>query len=530
VWGPDNVEERLELAGEIIELARRARNLSLELAGHAWRLVDLLEMGNGNEADREIEDYAALAEQLGTPHFVSYAFMFRAMQALLRGDFTEAEDLAQRSRRAGEQVEDGNVLLSHHVQMAMLRALQGRPAECEAYLELVTHRLAGDRGLVHRTCFLALAGDRAGIEQALPRLRRALEQSPPAFRVVALTWAAFLTAEAGASEEGAAVYDLLRPYEGRLALSGRDGVVCLGPVAYYLGMLAASLSHYDDAARHFEVALEMARRIGSQPYCALAEAGYGTMLVRRGTDADRPRARQLLAHALKTAKELGMGTLQKEILAAQQQASSDSAAAAAPVEASQAHAPAVFRVEGEYWSIDFGGKTVRLKDARGLRYLRTLLAAPGREFHVLDLAAGTAPSSRGPGGAGHQASALHAGEADVILDSAAKAAYRARIEELRGDIEEAEDNNDLERASRARAEVDFIVSELARAVGLGGRDRGAASAAERARSNIGKALRASLKRISEVHPTLGTHLETTVRTGYFCSYKPDPRLPVVWQT
>lgn len=63
-------------------------------------------------------------------------------------------------------------------------------------------------------------------------------------------------------------------------------------------------------------------------------------------------------------------------------------------------------------------------------------------------------------------------DAETMLDPAAKVAYRARIEELRRDLEEAEDYNDLERASQARTELDFIVEELTRAVGLGGRDRG----------------------------------------------------------
>jgi hypothetical protein len=66
-------------------------------------------------------------------------------------------------------------------------------------------------------------------------------------------------------------------------------------------------------------------------------------------------------------------------------------------------------------------------------------------------------------------------------------------------------------------------------VGLGGRDRRAASSAERARVNVTRAIRAALGRIAEHSPALGRHLEATVRTGTFCSYVPDPRLPLTWQ-
>ena len=45
----------------------------------------------------------------------------------------------------------------------------------------------------------------------------------------------------------------------------------------------------------------------------------------------------------------------------------------------------VFRREGDYWSVIFEGRTVRVRDRKGMRYLAQLLAHPGREFHVLDL-------------------------------------------------------------------------------------------------------------------------------------------------
>jgi hypothetical protein len=51
---------------------------------------------------------------------------------------------------------------------------------------------------------------------------------------------------------------------------------------------------------------------------------------------------------------------------------------------------AIFCKEGEYWTIGYGRKSVRLKDTKGLGYLAHLLRHPGVEFHVLDLAGGIA--------------------------------------------------------------------------------------------------------------------------------------------
>ncbi len=43
-------------------------------------------------------------------------------------------------------------------------------------------------------------------------------------------------------------------------------------------------------------------------------------------------------------------------------------------------AHALIRREGEFWTITFDGRTVRLRDSVGLRYLASLLARPGNEM------------------------------------------------------------------------------------------------------------------------------------------------------
>jgi non-specific serine/threonine protein kinase len=121
------------------------------------------------------------------------------------------------------------------------------------------------------------------------------------------------------------------------------------------------------------------------------------------------------------------------------------------------------------------------------------------------------------------------GDAGVLLDATAKDAYKARIDGLRTELEEAERFNDPVRAANARAERDLLVRELARAVGLGGRDRRAASHAERARLNATRAIRAAVANLARANPLLGRHLVVTIRTGRYCSYTPDPRVPIAWE-
>src|SRR5919204_145316 len=147
----------------------------------------------------------------------------------------------------------------------------------------------------------------------------------------------------------------------------------------------------------------------------------------------------------------------------------------------------------------------------------------------------TLPSIDPPPGAGRGATTAQegltvtadVGDAGELLDEAAKTSYRERIEELRAELEEAESWNDPERVAAAREELDFLSHELASAVGLGGRGRKAASASERARVNVTRAIRSALKRIGENDAELGRRLEAAVKTGTFCSYRPVPGLEVV---
>ena len=117
-----------------------------------------------------------------------------------------------------------------------------------------------------------------------------------------------------------------------------------------------------------------------------------------------------------------------------------------------------------------------------------------------------------------------------MLDATAKAAYKARLDSLRGELDEAESFNDLARIEKTKQEIDFLTSELARAVGLGGRDRRAASHSERARLNVTRAIRAAMENLARAHPSLGRHLSTTIHTGRYCSYTPDSRAEITWET
>jgi DNA-binding response OmpR family regulator len=200
----------------------------------------------------------------------------------------------------------------------------------------------------------------------------------------------------------------------------------------------------------------------------------------------------------------------------------------------------VFRQEGDYWTLAYQGSVCRLKDLKGLHYLAFLLARPGEECHVVTLVTAVdhqqgppvTPTSHALSAdqlATHHLRVDGLGDAGTVLDPQARAAYKRRLDELQADVTEAQRWNDLARATTAQAEIEFLTAELAAAVGLGGRDRRVASSTERARLMVTKAIRAALHKLRDNHPALGHHLATSITTGTFCTYTPDPTAPLSWQ-
>jgi hypothetical protein len=190
----------------------------------------------------------------------------------------------------------------------------------------------------------------------------------------------------------------------------------------------------------------------------------------------------------------------------------------------------VFRREGDYWTVVFEAQTVRMRDLKGMHYLARLLADPGREYHVLDLVgANTQSGAQLDSRQGARMPRPALGDAGEMLDVRARDAYRRRLAEIDEDLEQARTIGDTEQAAQAEVERDFLLRELARAFGLSGRDRRAASASERARSGVTRAIRQTITRITEHHPQLGEHLSRTIRTGTYCAYLPDPHAPARWR-
>lgn len=522
-WWPENSEQRLEVAEEMVAVATAVGDDERIVDAHLMLFMSQCELGHMAQARDTLEDVRRLSHDLRQPAQLWLGVSPHALVALMDGDFKLAEKLLSHELGWTTPITPlRDETSASRMHLFLLRREQSRLAEAEAAVRASVEDFPWYP--LHRAALacLLLDLDREGEARAVfndlaqNQFRAMYPDNEWLLGVSLASEACYLLGDADAA---AVLYEQLTPFAGRHAVGFAEG--SLGAVDRYLGLLAATLGRLDDADRHLTAAIRLNELMGARPWTAHSQADLARVLLRRLGAGDTDRARDLMAVAAATARALEMVALEAGI--------SDRPAAEAEATQPVPSATAgVFRREGEYWTVAFGGETVQVRDAKGMAYLARLLARPGRELHALDLARMQAASDLPITGTGElRADVL--GDAGAKLDPEAKAAYGRRLQELQEEIGEAERFNDLERAMTARREMEFIADELAAAVGLGGRDRNAASAAERARVSVTRAIRSAIGRIADHIPALGRHLERTVRTGTYCSYNPDPRVPMSWQ-
>jgi AAA ATPase domain len=524
IWAPETLDERLACSEESVRLADGLRDPLARFHALHWRAVALVQAGEMDELQRVVERAADLAGRLGEPSARWLARYDQATLAAIGGRLGEAERLATEALEIATDSGQPDAQSLYASQLTNIRYDQGRLAELQP---MIAEMATENPGIPSFRSLLALAY----LEGELPFEAAELLAAE---RIEALprdiTWLACVVlwahvcASVGDAGRAGALYEELRPYAGQVVYTG---ISAWGDVDHALGRLATVAGRYEDAARHLAAAAAGYGRIGAPVWLARAGLDEASLLLAWERPGDRERARELLQGAEDEARRLGAAGIERRagVLLGHERATRVMATPAlrvggiGAVERERDDARrAGLTLEGELWTLTHGGQSFHLKDSKGMRYLARLLEDPHGEVHVVELQAGApAPDL--------QAGAEPAG---TWLDDEAKRAYRARLADLEEELAEAERWGDLERAARAREERELIGRELARAVGLGGRDRPAASAAERARVNATRAIRGAIRRIEECDASLGAHLDRAVRTGTFCVYDPAPQDEVSW--
>jgi hypothetical protein len=481
----------------VLEMLAHAERLGDAVGSARVLLIDMLHAIERGEPDRDtrMAEFERRLMALRRPHYTWRIPMMRSLLAILDGRFADAQREAGEMARIGEEAE----LVITRGLFGLLRAsawhaLGESPHDPDDESRVAAAIAAAPNMWRFQAWTLALVGRHeeawASLAQA-PRMTHGL----PILAPVAET--ACLLRDRATAEE---VYGLLAPEVDRNPLSwGPSGSLCLSPTAVMAGRLAAVLGRNDEAIGLFEKGIAQCVKSRMRPHLAWAERHLAAALLVRGAEGDRERAAAAAARARAAAKSLGMPALERALDADLAPASTRAPVSAPPPRPSAA---SLVR-DGESWVLSCGARSVRLRDGKGVQYLDALLRASGREIHVSQLVG-----------------IDEAGDAGAMLDAEAKASYRARVEDLREVLREAESHGDRGRAARAREELEAIGEELARGVGLGGRDRKAASVTERTRINVQRRLRDVLERIEAHDEGLARWLSASLKTGTYCSFVP----------
>lgn len=493
---------------------------TLLMARSLCRVRDLFEAGEIVAMRHETAIAARDAENLRIPFYQWITTAEWAAVALVEGRFDDAEDLARAAAEVGGHADTKMVEITLRTQLVSIRRMQGR---FEEWHELSASRSSLRRVFPTINCSrvdralstLELGRPHEARSQLEEMLPEGLEQIKAAELLCCATGLAELCWRLDDVERGGPLYDYLLPYAD---VHVQYGLASLGACARSLGQLATLLGRFDDAENHFRVAHRFHRHMEARAWLAHTQVDHARMLLQRRQTWDIEHGAELLQSARDAYRALHAPVYEERAARLLEDCAASPDSRADEMRPSQ---QAVFRREGEYWCIAFESGPVRVRDSKGLRYLYRLLHAPGHEVHALEL---VTESSGGEG-------AEHFQETDSgpVLDARAKAAYRQRLAELEDELDDAAARRDIGRQQRAQEEKEFLVAELASAVGLGGRDRRLASAAERARQSVTRAVKHAIERIAQVEPAAGAHLRSTVRTGIYSSYMPDPRVPITWE-
>jgi transcriptional regulator with XRE-family HTH domain len=305
--GPDDVDDALAVATEILGIGAEQDDPELRLEGLRIRVAAQFEKGEHTAAVLTALTMQQLAEEVRHPEFIRLATMWDITQANLQGRFAEAKVQADELTRQLARIGHSQAALIPLAQIFPWGLLRGGSARLLPVLEEFSAEQPGNTAwpAIKAWC-LAETGAR---DQASALLARTDPGAAAAADQNYLWWAVIVgfagTVDLTGDEHWAdRLYELVLPYSGHNATLGL--ATFLGAADHWLGVLAAAAGRVEAARAHLEAALERHRVMGSRPFTALTEETLGHLLTAAGPTADQDRAAALTASAMTTAGELGL--------------------------------------------------------------------------------------------------------------------------------------------------------------------------------------------------------------------------------
>jgi class 3 adenylate cyclase/tetratricopeptide (TPR) repeat protein len=311
VTTPERHEEMVELAA----LAAQLDDAALVFWARLWVSQTDLVTGDVEGFHRGLDGCARLAEELGQPTLQWTVAFIRTAESQIAGKLREAEEQGRRALELAQAAGVGDAFQMYSANLFWVRYEQGRLGEV-----LHPYERAAGRPSPNPTplSMLALAyGELGRLDEARDLFNRLSTDDFAALSrnfmwIYSLTIAAEVCGSVGDAPRAATLYDRLVPYRGLMATAGAAATGC---VDHYLGLLAAVLGRFGEADGYFHSAALFHERLAAPTRLARTRLEWARMLLSRGDSRDAERAAEFLQHALTTARELGLGNVERHATA-----------------------------------------------------------------------------------------------------------------------------------------------------------------------------------------------------------------------
>ncbi|MFN0026428.1 MAG: ATP-binding protein [Acidimicrobiales bacterium] len=298
-------EDRIASAQAAMAHMGRTGDPLLETTVIGRTVAYLMTAGHLDQAAAEAGRILAEGNRVRNPFLLHHALSASATEALLRGEFSRSEALADEALAAAQDMEGLDASGMHGLQMFSIRREQGRLAEVAPLLR-VMERLNPDRAGMWRPGLAATYAELGMASEARAELDRhvvdgVVRLAEDDLLPVTASYLADAAVAVGDRDRAEALYRLMVPWQ-RVNVALLH-FACYGPTARYLGMLAYTMGQPELADTHLRAALTSCQGAGMVTYEVPTRYWLGRVALLEGRRAD---AAQHFDHATALAAQLGM--------------------------------------------------------------------------------------------------------------------------------------------------------------------------------------------------------------------------------
>jgi class 3 adenylate cyclase len=264
---------------------------------------------------RVLAELDALAQETGLARLHFHWRTARSLSELLDGDIAAAEADAEAAMQAGLDAGIPEALGQYGGVLFEIRRQQGRLVEiAEFFIQAAIDNPSME---ILRIAIAVLHLDLGALDAARDAfsvlVRSDFAEIPrDQTELLALMHCGELAARLRDSRAGDLVYPRLITHEHEIA---SPGAVVTGAVARVLGLLDHARGDFETGVAHFELALDLSRRLEAPFWIALTQIDYAVLLRDRGASGDAERADTMTAEALAAARRYGYTALERRAAA-----------------------------------------------------------------------------------------------------------------------------------------------------------------------------------------------------------------------